>query len=353
MLICVLSLGIFCSLTGCGQNAPSKKVLSQLVADAIISDNAGWRDGECSAEGHKILGSGLSDGRLKIYALTTYGNYGFCNNQFIKISGTGVIPAVLTFEKDGADYTLLKVEYPKDGSEYTESIIKLFPLRYRLQALMAAVGGQYNALSAQERSYAEAYLKSIGRDAEIGEYKDLERTRLTEFGVSVEVSNKVFTDRRLSKYPSWLGTNETVENGKRYIRSKSLDRSAGQIIFKTVEAESDRVTEIFIFDASTGEELTDAPAGDMPPMITIYGKNYFSPYMPVNELPEGYTYIGELPEEAENDTGLAGCKMYALTELDTLSDFYLFQECGTPISENTVDSTQREWAYVKWVRQNH
>jgi hypothetical protein len=30
------------------------------------------------------------------------------------------------------------------------------------------------------------------------------------------------------------------------------------------------------------------------------------------------------------------------------NDFYIYQECGTPISDNEVDNTQRQWAYVKW-----
>ena len=41
----------------------------------------------------------------------------------------------------------------------------------------------------------------------------------------------------------------------------------------------------------------DTSSGDLPPMITLYDKNYVAPYMPVNELPDGYEYIGELTEE--------------------------------------------------------
>ena len=40
--------------------------------------------------------------------------------------------------------------------------------------------------------------------------------------------------------------------------------------------------------------------------------------------------------------------MYAIKELDSFPDFYLYQECGTPISEDTVDSSLRQWAYVQW-----
>lgn len=94
---------------------------------------------------------------------------------------------------------------------------------------------------------------------------------------------------------------------------------------------------------------TDGKAGDLPPVITIDGYNYVAPYMPVDELPDGYAYLGELSEEDANDTGLGGCKMYAVPEKDSFTDFYLYQECGTPIDENTVDLKQRQWAYVQWV----
>ena len=29
-------------------------------------------------------------------------------------------------------------------------------------------------------------------------------------------------------------------------------------------------------------------------------------------------------------------------------DFYVYQECGTPVSEHEMDNTKRQWAYVKW-----
>ena len=47
-------------------------------------------------------------------------------------------------------------------------------------------------------------------------------------------------------------------------------------------------------------------------MLILHDKNYVASYMPVDELPDGYEYIGELAKEQANDTGLEGCKMYAL-----------------------------------------
>ncbi len=93
----------------------------------------------------------------------------------------------------------------------------------------------------------------------------------------------------------------------------------------------------------------DPSSSDLPPMITLYDRDYVAPYMPVNELPDGYEYIGELTEEQANNTGLAGCKMYAIIERDSLSDFYVYQECGTPIDESTIDTTKLQWAYMQWV----
>ncbi len=108
---------------------------------------------------------------------------------------------------------------------------------------------------------------------------------------------------------------------------------------------------LFAFTAAScsPENKTNKATGDLPPTITIFAREYVAPYMPVNELPEGYEYIGDLSEDAASDTGLAGCKMYAVKEKNSFEDFYLYQECGTPINEDTVDTTQRQWAYVQWV----
>ena len=85
------------------------------------------------------------------------------------------------------------------------------------------------------------------------------------------------------------------------------------------------------------------------PSIVIDNQHFYAPNMPVNELPDGYEYIGVLSKDAANGTGLDGCKMYAIKGKDSFRDFYLYQECGTPIGNNTVDNTKRQWAYVHWL----
>lgn len=84
------------------------------------------------------------------------------------------------------------------------------------------------------------------------------------------------------------------------------------------------------------------------PMLKMDGEFYVDPYMPVSELPYGYTLAGTLTEEQAYNTELRGLPYY--TNADSAGDFYVFQECGTPVDINTVDSTQLQWAYVRWVR---
>ena len=83
------------------------------------------------------------------------------------------------------------------------------------------------------------------------------------------------------------------------------------------------------------------------PSIILSNRHYINPYMPVNELPEGYEYAGELTAEEANDTGLEGCTYY--TSDNDPDIFYVYQECGTPVSRDTVDNTRRQWAYIQWI----
>lgn len=96
-----------------------------------------------------------------------------------------------------------------------------------------------------------------------------------------------------------------------------------------------------------GKQQVEAP-NTPAPSIVINNQHFHATNMPVNELPEGYEYIDVLSVDAANGTGLEGCKMYAIKEKDSFRDFYLYQECGTPIDKNTVDAMKRQWAYVHW-----
>lgn len=87
------------------------------------------------------------------------------------------------------------------------------------------------------------------------------------------------------------------------------------------------------------------------PSIVMYNGSYFKSNMPVDELPQDYSSAGTLTAEEANNTGLEGCEFFLNINYDSVPYMYIYQECGTPISENEVDNTKRQWAYVLWVRE--
>ena len=85
------------------------------------------------------------------------------------------------------------------------------------------------------------------------------------------------------------------------------------------------------------------------PKIVLDGQNYLAKELViVNELPEGYSYAGELTDQETEFADINGTKYYLPDGAESIEDFYVYQECGTPVSEHLVDSAKRQWAYVKW-----
>jgi len=105
------------------------------------------------------------------------------------------------------------------------------------------------------------------------------------------------------------------------------------------------VTACFATNPVTEEPST--PNAERPTLI-VDCNVYVNPYMPVSYLPYGYQSAGKLTREQANNTGLEGIE-YFVHPSET-EDFYTYQECGTPIDLNTVDSEQRQWAYMRWIQ---
>lgn len=84
------------------------------------------------------------------------------------------------------------------------------------------------------------------------------------------------------------------------------------------------------------------------PKIVLDGHNYFATELCiVNEVPERYLYAGELTDQEKKYAFIDGSKYYTPNSDGVPEDFYIYQECGTPVSEHEVDNTKRQWAYVK------
>lgn len=253
--------------------------LDQLISQAILEENAdSYYEGECPAEGHIILDIVQEDEKLTAYTLAMYGWYQFQNNNFVKCSGSGVIPTVITFEwKAGADGEVksfdltedsmleadqirqLSYEVPLDGDMYVDSIKKLFPQEL-WDVCLKIREEDHVILKEREQANAALYLDSIGRQAQIGDYRDFTYTYLSDMGISTEVSNEMLNVGKYIKdfhYPDWLGYVECLEEGVRYLYYKELDQEHNRIVFTKRNYETVEVVECYAFDAETGKQIED------------------------------------------------------------------------------------------------
>lgn len=245
------------------EESSEEMFIDSIVANAILEENADrYLGGECRGEGHIILEEVEEDGISTVYALMMYGEYEFQNvDYFIKTSGTGVIPVVMQFDLRLSSHTpLISFEWPMDGSLYNESIKVMFP-DHLWNRVLSIRDEDRAVLEEMEHGYAERYLNEIGRDAVIGDYGDVaNRTFLTDYGIRVEVSNKMLVNQKLmGPYPSWHGTREKVENGVRYIYSVFYEEETNQIIYEKRVFDTMETVEKFVYDASTGEAIEQIP----------------------------------------------------------------------------------------------
>lgn len=236
-----------------GTGAEKDKIHEQAVVSALTSAGSRYLEGECFAEGHIILGYDDSDEtRTKIYALTMFGWYGFENNNFVKVSGSGVIPAVITLDNDNH----VEIEYPKDGGDYKVSIENMFPAEYhsRIWDSNDNSSSDREELSRQEHQYAAEYLSKIGRDAKISDTADFAYTPLTHAGISVDVSNELLENfyKQHSDYPHFIGTRERLEHGVRMVYEMSYEKNQEEIKFIKYEYDTKEIIEQFTVDAKTG-----------------------------------------------------------------------------------------------------
>lgn len=190
--------------------------LEEVIKNEILTRNYNaYKEYEVQTEGHKILKTAQEGGHTIVYMIVSEGEFGFENGIFTKVSGSGAIPTVLTFAKNGkGEYILEDYKVPEDGSRYGTSIRKMFPFSLQKDAFNA--DKFYGELKFQEEAYAKEYLKTIGRNAVV-QANHVDK-RLAD--INVNVSNKLL--EMYSEYPYWIGTFEKLENGQRYVYEKTF-----------------------------------------------------------------------------------------------------------------------------------
>lgn len=225
MALAALTMAL--ALSGCGAAAPETQtkaaddtaLVDEAVAQALLDgqESGLWYDGECAAEGHAVLDVQEEDGQSVVYLIGSSCSFGFCSGNFVGVSGMGAAPLRLTFDR-AADGTLTLAERwePEDGSRYTDSIRATFPAALQADALDAQ--SRWPDLWAQEKAYAAVYLEELDRpDAPIGAWGDFTFPLATAEGMSVAASNDLVGRTELCDYPYYLGTEERLEDGVRWV----------------------------------------------------------------------------------------------------------------------------------------
>ncbi|MCW2279272.1 hypothetical protein [Heliophilum fasciatum] len=209
--------------------------LEKAIHDAIKEHRKMYPPGEHLAEGHIILGMTQEDRTVTLYSVASGGYFGFENGIFTKINGSGVIPTVMSFEKDAQDnYRLISYKEPMDGAGYASSIKAMFPQQLRDALIHDETAS--SDLVRQEEAQAREYLQSIGRIAPV----QINAVEKQLAFIPVDASNKLFSeyskdDAFLNNCPYWLGTRESLEDGYRYIYETSqgkTDDGYDQITFR-------------------------------------------------------------------------------------------------------------------------
>ncbi len=228
--------------------------IDEAVSKAILDLNSKRRwSGECPAEGHIIFGTKEKENAVTVYMLERFSSYGFVDGWFISVGGHS-IPCVMMFEKEDGKYTFTDVEYAEDGSHYTKSIKRMFPKIYE-HRVHNLTKKERESLDSQRKAYAKAYLDSIGREAPIGDYSDIDRVLLTDAGVSVDVSNKLL-QLKVNYDTGTIGWIEAIEDGVRYVYRTSYAQTQNRIVYTKEVYGTSEIVEKLEVDSLTGEVIS-------------------------------------------------------------------------------------------------
>ena len=198
------------------------EAISNAVKDSIYED---YYLGELDTEAHVILGKKEIENKLDVYTIVNYGSFQFENDVFTLVSGAWGLPMVLTFEKDeNNNYYFIDYKEAVDGGMYVDSIKEMFPI-YLIPKVMNS--DKYaEKLSKEQRLQAKKYLDSINRNTDINiDYvfdSKYEKEYLDTY-ISAEAQDKLFSVVELYDYPTWIGRNEKLIDGVRYVYETNIE----------------------------------------------------------------------------------------------------------------------------------
>lgn len=221
----LLCLAVFAvAAAGRNQTDQPKEVLLQAMEAYDQRDPLTYPGEELRTNAYQFLSARESEAGYEVYAVSSSAVYGFSNGSFMAVGGTGAIPCKYTLTKgeDGA-LTCTDLWLPPDGGDYASSIRETFPLSLRWQARHADV---YQAgLRKEQTAQAQAYLDKLGRQAEIlsdtsSLYPTFPGMSQTAFYALMDQNDD---DPDASPYPNFVGTQEALEHGTRWVYETAWD----------------------------------------------------------------------------------------------------------------------------------
>lgn len=259
----------------------SKKIVKSTDLDeaihlALLSEytSADFYNAELLTEGHIIYGKESKDSKLFVYLYRDIKGCSFTNGNFVYTSGCAG-PAVIIFEKTNDSFILKEQRYAFDGSEYAKSIWHMMPQKYYNMALKNLNKNEQKSIINQCSSQAKEYLESIGRDAEIYDYSQVEHIFPEDlFNLTTEQSNALgVAIDKFTKFNSEMGNYEKLVNGKRIVFETEYDLEKNRIILTEYEYDSKKVIEYHEFNAYDAKEIKDinAPTVFVPRKTTTNG----------------------------------------------------------------------------------
>ena len=222
----------------------------QTLHYGAVRDSETIIESECLGEGHVILGYRDKGDIVEVYTLCGAIGYGFRDGMLVDESGYFRAATLIKFDKtEDGKYIFKEAQESKDGGLMVPSIREMFPSALAKKAIAAQADDKIgDSMRKQCDVYAEAYLKAVGREAEITSYHNQDFPILTDNGVSVAVSNALYELH--PEYSIYIGSFERLENGKRVVYSQWWsDNKIGPVTvtFQKSEYDSGKIVEKYVY----------------------------------------------------------------------------------------------------------
>lgn len=209
-------------------------------------------DEECVVESHLIVNATEKNGVIEVYALTSIGNFRFINGKLVRLDEIFIRPAIYTILRNqNKQYEFVHADFHPAGATTEDAIRQIFIVK-TAENVIGNLSMFKDNMIAQEKEAAKKYAESIGRDVPIACMDELELSYLEE-GIPESTMNKIIADVKLIRYPIWVGNQEFIEGGVRYVYETAYQKGNNTIRFKKYEYDSKNITEELKVSAETGD----------------------------------------------------------------------------------------------------